>query len=57
KGNGAFHVLDDIATQIHVNDKLEDLTVLISVFHSNEKEKALIEKYKDKITKIEKFGS
>ena len=57
KGQGAFHVVNDKATQIHVNDKLENLTVLTSVFHSNDKERALIEKHKDKITKVEKYGS
>lgn len=57
KGNGAFHVVKDIATQIHVNNKLENLTVLTSVFHFSDKERALIEKHKDKITKVEKFGS
>jgi 3'(2'), 5'-bisphosphate nucleotidase len=57
KGNGAFHYKDGKTSRIHVNDKLDNLTVLTSVFHTNEKEQALIEKHKDKITKIEKYGS
>lgn len=58
KGNGAFyHNGKDKEMRIHVNDKLDDLTVLSSVFHSNEKEAALIEKHKDKIKHQEKFGS
>lgn len=57
KDGGAYHLVEGKATKIHVNDKLEDLTVLCSVFHSNYAEKALIEKYSDKIKHIEKFGS
>ena len=43
--------------KIHVNDKLDNLTCLTSVFHFNEKEAELIKKHSDKITKVEKFGS
>lgn len=58
KGQGSFY--NDgkgKVVKIHVNDKLDDLTVLCSVFHSNEKEAALIEKHKDKIKHQQKFGS
>lgn len=57
KDGGAFHQLGNDIKKIHVNDKLDDLTVLKSVFHSNEKEQALIEKHSDKIKHIEKYGS
>ena len=57
KGNGAYYMVNDKATRIHVNDKTDDLTVLRSVFHFNEDEKAIIEKHSDKIKHIEKFGS
>ena len=58
KGNGAFYKsADGKIEKIHVNDKLENLTCLTSVFHFNEKEAELIEKHSDKITKVEKFGS
>lgn len=57
RGVGAFYVKNDIPTKIHVNEKLKDLTVLTSVFHSNDAERALIEKYKDRIKHVEKFGS
>lgn len=57
KGNGAFHQKGDKITQIHVNDKTKDLTVLCSVFHLNEKEVALIEKHSDVITTRKKVGS
>lgn len=57
KGGGAFYQKGDKIEQIHVNDKLEDLTCLRSVFHFNEYEKSLIEKHKDKIKHVEKFGS
>ncbi len=59
KGNGAFYLKDENATPepIHVNDKLEDLTCLTSVFHFNQAEADLIEKHQDKIKHVEKFGS
>ena len=57
KDGGAFHDVNGVITKIHVNDKTEDLTVLRSVFHFNEKEQALIEKHSDKIKHIAKFGS
>lgn len=57
KGNGAYHQNGDKVTKIHVNDKTENLKVLCSVFHENEKEIATIEKWKDKITSKAKVGS
>lgn len=57
KDGGAYHQIGEAIKKIHVNDKTEDLTVLKSVFHSNEKEAILIEKHSDKIKHIEKFGS
>ena len=57
KGLGAFYRKDGVTTQIHVNDKLKDLIVYKSVFHSKPEEDAVIEKYKDRISKTEKWGS
>lgn len=57
KGNGAFHRVGNKVTMMHVNDKLDDLTCLTSVFHLTEEEKALMEKHKDVIKHIEKLGS
>ena len=58
KGVGSFHLYKDgKVNKIHVNDKVDDLTVLTSVFHFNEKEGQLIEKHKDKIKHVKKFGS
>lgn len=58
KGNGSFKIESNgTVKKICVNDKTSDLTVLKSVFHENEKEKATIEKYKSKISKVEKVGS
>ena len=57
-GNGAFHQKgDEKPSRIHVNDKIDDLTVLTSVFHFNEQEAALIKKHEDRIKHIEKRGS
>lgn len=58
KGQGSYHIFPDgRVVKIHVNDKLEDLTCLCSVFHMNDKESALIEKHSDKIKHIKKVGS
>ena len=57
-GNGAFYQKDgQKPVKIHVNDKLEDLTVLISVFHFNDNEKAMIAKHGDKIKHVLRKGS
>ena len=57
KGMGAFYRKGDVTKRIHVNDKLDNLIVYRSVFHSTEKEQAMFEKHKDKIAKVEKWGS
>lgn len=57
KGEGAFKVENNVITKIHVNDKLEDLTVLTSNFHTNDKERKLIEEHSDKIKHIKGLGS
>jgi 3'(2'), 5'-bisphosphate nucleotidase len=57
KDGGAFHLCNDVATRIHVNDKLEDLTCLTSVFHMTSHEEDLIKKYSDKIKTVRKAGS
>ena len=57
KGLGAFYRHQGITKRIHVNDKLDNLIVYKSVFHSTKQEEVMYEKYKDKIAKIEKWGS
>ena len=58
KGNGAYYDNGKgEVVKIHVNDKLEDLTVLRSVFHFSEKEQEVINRHSDKIKHMEKFGS
>ena len=57
KGDGAYYLSNGVSTKIHVNDKLDNLTCLTSVFHLNEEEKKLIEKHKDKIKNTIKRGS
>ena len=57
KGIGAFYRHNGITKRIHVNDKLDNLIVYKSVFHSTKQEEVMYEKYKDKIAKIEKWGS
>ena len=57
KGLGAFYRHNGVTQRIHVNDKIAGITVLKSVFHTKPNEEAVYEKYKDKIAKIEKWGS
>lgn len=57
KDNGAFYLKDGKATRIHVNDKLEDLTCLCSVFHMNAKEEEIIKRHADKIKTVARYGS
>lgn len=49
KGLGSFYLNQELLVKIHVNDKLYDLTTLVSRFHSNETEQAMIKKHSDKI--------
>lgn len=58
KGQGAYYCKEgQEPIKIHVNDKLDNLTMLISVFHTTEKERKIIENHKDKIKTVEKYGS
>ena len=58
KGQGAYYCKEgQEPIKIHVNDKLDNLTMLISVFHTTEKERKIIENHKDKIITVEKYGS
>ena len=57
KGEGAFYRFEGKTTQIHVNNKLDDLTCLVSVFHTNEKEAALMQKHSDVIKHCYSVGS
>ena len=55
KGNGSyFQKGNEKPVRIHVNDKIDDLTMLISVFHFNDAEKEFIEKHSDKIKHVER---
>lgn len=49
KGLGSFLLIGKKSVKLHVNDKLEDLTTLVSRFHTNEQEQAMIKKHSDKI--------
>ena len=57
KGHGSHQQVGLKTKRIRVNDKLDDLTVLFSRFHVNEKEKALVVKHGDKIRHQATFGS
>lgn len=49
KGNGAFYQKDGKTVKIHVNSRTNDLTTLVSRFHSSEEEQAMIRKHSDRI--------
>lgn len=58
KGQGAFFIdKDKKVEKIHVNNKLNNLTCLISVFHHNELEQNMILRHTDKIKNVVKKGS
>ena len=58
KGQGAYvEHSNGVIERIHVNNKLKDLTVLISVFHFNELEREMINKHSGTIRHIQKCGS
>lgn len=55
--NGAYYLLNDKVERIHVNDKLNDLTMLTSNFHTTDKERAIAEKNKNLISVVTSKGS
>lgn len=58
KGAGAFKIDENNnITKIHVNDKLENLTCLRSIFHFSKLEEETISRFQDKITNVMKAGS
>lgn len=58
ENNGAYYQKIGMnPVRIHVNDKLNDLTLLTSVFHTTSAELDIIERHKDKIKKVIKKGS
>lgn len=58
KNQGAYYVKEgQEPIRIHVNDKLEDLTMLVSVFHTTKKETDIYENNRDRISKMERYGS
>ena len=58
KGNGSYFKKDgETAIRIHVNDKLDDLTMLTSVFHFTKDEEEFIARHQDKIKHVMKRGS
>ena len=58
KDYGAYKINSDgITTRIHVSDKINDLTVLKSKYHSNQLEEDIYKKYQNKIKEIKTAGS
>ena len=58
KNQGAYYQKDEEkAIKIHANDKLDNLTILTSHFHTTKEELEIIEKNKGRIAKVEKVGS
>lgn len=58
KGKGAYYCKEGSEPiKIHVNDKLDNLTMLVSVFHTTKSEMNIFENNRDRISKMERFGS
>lgn len=58
KNQGSFYLKEnEKPIQIHVSDKIKDLTCLTSVFHLNEKEIDAIKRHSDLIKHVQKKGS
>ena len=57
KGNGAFYEKDGKTQRIHCSSRLNDLTVLLSRFHSTDEEQAAIKKHSDRIKHQKVVGS
>jgi 3'(2'), 5'-bisphosphate nucleotidase len=59
EGLGSFYLKnkDSKPIQIHVNDKVNDLTTLVSNFHSNQTEMDMIEKHSNVIKHQRKLGA
>ena len=57
KGQGAYYQKGEKRVKIHVNSRTNDLTTLVSRFHSNEDEQAMIVKHSDKIKHQKVVGS
>lgn len=59
EGLGSFYMKDKNSkpVQIHCNDKTKDITILVSKYHTNELEKAMINRHKDVIKKIVSLGA
>lgn len=59
KNEGSFYMKDKDAkpVRIHCTDKIEDLTALISRFHSNEQEQEMLAKHADKIKHHKTVGA
>lgn len=49
KGHGAFYQKDGKTVKIHCNSLVNDITTLVSRFHSNPDEQAMIKKHSDRI--------
>ena len=57
KGNGSYYLKDGIEKKIHVNDKINDLTCLISKHYFNDKEQDAINRHSDRISKSYPAGA
>ena len=56
-GKGSYYQKDGKASKIHVNNKIDNLTCLISIHFFNEIEKETIEKHRDRITNYYPAGA
>lgn len=59
EGLGSFYKKDKNSkpVKIHCNNKTKDITILVSKYHTNDLEKAMIERHKDVIKNIVSLGA
>lgn len=57
KGHGSFYEKDGKITKIHCNSKTNDLTTLVSRFHSTKEEQDAIKRHEDRIKHQKVVGS
>lgn len=57
KNGGAYYLNQDLLVKIHCNSKLNDLTALVSRFHTNEQEKKMLDKHSDVIKHRKTIGA
>ena len=57
KGNGAYRIKNSVTEKIHVSNKIDNLTVLMSVSHKVREEEIMLKKHSDVIKNLFEVGA